>query len=783
MYTRDMKIKTPRWWDVPAALFLMGALLSAALRLHATEWTAELSRIEFNVILAAIFGFSLGISRFRGRWTFLMGLIYSLFFIPWQLGLIIPGMEWTERLNLLYARLWYATADFLANQPVKDPILFLTTMMILYWLASLLSSYQLVRRANPWLPLLSLGVMIIVIEYTMEMYRYARVVGATYSFVFIVFTLLLMGRLYYLRSRKEWEQRGGTVELEVGYDLGRGVAVAAVILALVAWNTPRVVNFFDTNNPARERVTRSWQVFRDRISNAANSLRSPSPMVVEGYGSNIFLGTGGELSEEVVFTVEPEYGRNTGRFYWTARTYDQYRSGQWLTTISDTLKIGPSQNPVELPNWNMRRRMELSFNSRISLLKTLYYSGEPVNINREAEAVVSIADDGAADVNALLLDPPLKAGETYSVRVSIAQPTVLGLRESGEEYPDWVSERYLDIPENFSPRIIELARQIAGEEPTPYDKAVAITQYLRRTITYAETVPEPPRGREPLEWFLFDHRAGFCNYYASAQVLMLRSLGVPARLAVGYAEGIWDPEVEVYVVAGKDSHAWPEVYFANIGWVAFEPTVSQPVQEFPAGERVEAQSPQSPSEINPEPTFDPLSMVPPPGDPFDPSALDLPASNPLDSIKPWMVVLFLALVVLALVSFLEWRRRRSQDLPLPSFLEKTLDEYGFRTPAWLRMWSRRALRTPMENLFSAVALMLRVWGQPVEPAQTPAEQVALLVNVVPGIQNQALILLDEYQRAMYSQYPANLSRARQAVAELRNIGYRNWMMRLVGLET
>ncbi len=783
LYTRDMKIKTPRWWDVPAALFLMGALLSAAVRLHMTGWTAELNRMEFNVILGAIFGFALGTSIFRDRWTFLMGLIYSLFFIPWQLGLTVPNLEWIDRVNLLYARLWYATADFLANQPVRDSILFLTTMMILYWLASLLSAYQLVRRANPWLPLLSLGVMIVVIEYTMEMYRYVQVAGTTYSFFFILFSLLLMGRLYYLRSRKEWEQRGGTVELEVGFDLGRGVAVAAVFLALVAWNTPRVVNFFDINNPTRERVTRSWQVFRDRISNAANTLRSPSPMVVEGYGSNMFLGTGGDLSEAVVFTVKPDSGRNTGRFYWTARTYDEYRAGQWLTNIDETLNIGPSRNPIELPNWDMRRRMQLTFDSRISLLKTLYYSGEPVNINREAQAVVSIAEDGATDVNAILLDPPLKGGETYNVRVSIAQPTVLRLREAGEEYPDWVSQRYLDLPDNFSPRVVELANQIAGEEPTPYDKTVAITQYLRRTITYAESVPEPPRGRDPIEWFLFDHRSGFCNYYASAQVLMLRSLGVPARIAVGYAEGIWDPEVEVYVVTGKDSHAWPEVYFPDLGWVAFEPTVSQPVLEFPAGERVEQNSPQEPSEISVEPTFDPLSVVPQPGEPFDPSGLDLPASNPLSSIKPWMIVLFVALIVLGVVSFLEWRRRKMEDLPLPSFLEKVLDEHGFRTPAWLRMWSRRASRTPMEDLFTAVASMLRVWGQPIVPAQTPAEQVALLVNVVPGIKSQALILLEEYQRAMYSQYPGNYLRARQAVAELRSIGYRNWVMRLIGFET
>jgi transglutaminase-like putative cysteine protease len=761
----------------------MGALLSAAVRLHSTSWTEHLSRMEFNVILGAVFGFALGVSMFRGRWTFLMGLVFSLFFVPWQLGLMMSNLEWHNRLSLLYARLWYATADFLANKPVRDSILFLTTMMVLYWFASLLSAYQLVRRANPWLPLLSLGGMILVIEYTMEMYRYARIVGATYSFIFLVFNLLLMGRIYYLRSRKEWEERGGTVEMEVGYDLGRGVAIAAVVLALVAWNTPRVVNFFDSDNPTRERVSRSWQVFRDRISKAVNTLRSPAPMVVEGYGSNMFLGTGGNLSEEVMFTIEPEFGRNASRFYWTARTYDNYRAGQWTTTIDDVQPIGPGQSSIQYPDWDLRRQMQLTFRSRISLLKTLYYAAEPLNINREAQAIVSVAEDGATDLNAIILEPPLKSGESYSIRASVVQPTILALREAGAEYPDWITERYLALPNNMSPRIVELARQIAGEEESPYDQAVAITQYLRRTITYSETVPEPPRGRDPIEWFLFDQRSGFCNYYASAEVLMLRSLGIPARLSVGYAEGTWDPETETYVVLGKDSHAWPEVFFPTVGWVPFEPTVSQPLQEFPAGERVDSEFQPAPLNVTAEPTFDPMSLIGQQDGPVDLSGLDLPGRSPLAFIKPWMVIFFVALVVVGVLSFLEWRRRRIQDLPLPSFLEKTLDEHGFRTPDWLRLWSRRALRTPMENLFAHVAMMLRVWGQRVEPALTPAEQVALLVNVVPGIRGQALVLLEEYQRAMYSQYPANLLRAHQAVTQLRSIGYRNWVMRLIGFET
>ncbi len=786
MYTRIMKTNNQRWWDLPSAIFLFAALFAAAVRLQLTNWTENLGRVELIVFLGAIFGFALGKSIFRGRITFLMGLVYSAFVIPWQLGLLMPTMGWTDRLTVLYARLWYATADFLANRPVKDPILFLTTMLILYWFASLLSSYRLVRHANPWLPLLSLGGMILVIEYTVEMYQNNKAAGGTYSFIYLVFCLLLLGRIYFLRSRKEWEKRGGTIEMEVGYDLGRGVAVAAVILALLAWNTPQIVNLFDNKNPARERVSQSWQVFRDRVSKAVNSLRSPNPVVVEGYGSNMFLGTGGSLSDNVVFTVKPGSGRLPERMYWSARTYDQYQNGQWQSTISGSQQIGPGDQPLIYPAWEMRKEEQFTFVTRIPLLKTLYYTNEPLNISKASEAVVSKAADGSMDVNTIVMDPPLKAGKSYTVRANVPQPSVLSMRNAGADYPDWVKQRYLQMPSNFSPRVKDLARQIAGSEVTPYDKAQAVTQYLRRTITYSETIPEPPRNRDPLEWFLFDLRSGFCNYYASAEVMMLRSLGVPARLVVGYAEGTWDPEQNVYVVQSKESHAWPEVYFPKLGWVPFEPTVSQPQSSFPAGDPANLTNSSSPYMQTVQPTYT-----------GDQAALgeeranrlleqELAAQQRANQIRQfsiWTILAFVAAVIIGGLVFLEWRRRRVQDLPLPSWFEKTLDEHGFRTPNWLRLWSRRSLRTPMENLFSNVSWMLRVWGQKVDPSQTPAEQVETLVQVVPGVRDQALTLLEEYQRAMYSPYPANLFRAKEAVARLRSIGYRNWFMRLVGLES
>lgn len=776
--TRDQ-----RWWDLPAAIFLFGALFSAAVRLHATGWTEHLGRVEFNVILATILGFALGISIFRGRTVFWMALAYSIFFVPWQLFLIVTPMNWHDRLQLLYARVWYATADFLANQPVKDPILFLGTMMLLYWFASLMASYYLVRRANPWIPLLTLGGMILVIEYTMEMSRFGRSVGGTYSFIFLLFCLLLMGRLYFLHARREWQDRGGTVELEVGTDLGRGVALAALVLALLAWNTPRVVNFFDSDNPARERVSRAWQDFRDRISKAANSLTNPNPMVVEGYGSNLALGTGGNLSSAEVFSVTTDDGLQSLRMYWMARTYDTYDDGQWTTGINDIRPIGPGSTTIEYDPWKMRGRVEFTFYSNISLLRTLYYPAEPLNIDREAQAIVEITEEGTTDLNALVLDPPLQSGEQYQVLALTPRPTVLALMNAGDNYPEWVTDRYLSLPEDMSPRISELAEQIAADRPTAYDQVVSITQYLRRTITYAESVPEPPSNRDPIEWFLFDYRSGFCNYYATAEILMLRSLGIPARLSVGYAQGTWEPERNAYVVLGKDSHAWPEVYFPGIGWVPFEPTVSQPITTFPAGsDETDDQDfvPLPPA----EPTIDPMSLANRQGqEPFDPSMLETDLEPWWTTVPLWVWIAAPIALVAGLLAFFEYRRRKSTELPLISWLEKAFDERGWRTPDWMRLWSRRALRTPMENLFAQVSMMLRIWGRKPQPALTPAEQVALLVDVVPTVRDPAMILLEEYQLAMYSPYAANFLRARQAVTELQRVGYRSRLMRLVGLET
>ena len=112
------------------------------------------------------------------------------------------------------------------------------------------------------------------------------------------------------------------------------------------------------------------------------------------------------------------------------------------------------------------------------------------------------------------------------------------LRQSGENYPDWVSQRFLALPAEVPDRVKALAIRLTASGITPYDRAVAIEEYLRTYPIYLD-VPYPPPQRDVTDYFLFDLKKGYCDYFATAMVVLARGAGIPARLAIGYATGTY----------------------------------------------------------------------------------------------------------------------------------------------------------------------------------------------------------------------------------------------------
>ena len=117
-----------------------------------------------------------------------------------------------------------------------------------------------------------------------------------------------------------------------------------------------------------------------------------------------------------------------------------------------------------------------------------------------------------------------------------------------------------------------MARKVAGDAPNWFDAARRVEVFLERNYKGVLERQMPPPGRDFVDYFLFESKRGFCVHFASAMVVMLRCLGIPARVASGFATGVYDRRLGAYLVRENDAHAWVEVYFPGQGWVAFDPT-------------------------------------------------------------------------------------------------------------------------------------------------------------------------------------------------------------------
>ena len=158
-------------------------------------------------------------------------------------------------------------------------------------------------------------------------------------------------------------------------------------------------------------------------------------------------------------------------------------------------------------------------------------------------------------------------------------PQITGdlLQDQGTDYPQWVTDKYLDLPDDLPLRIRVLALTQTAGSTSQFERVVRIREYLR-TIAYSQDIEPPPPGSDALEFFLFDQKAGYSDYFGSAMAVLLRAAGVPTRLAIGYGGGDFDQELDAYVVREADAHAWTEVYFPDFGWVPFEPTPTKNVR-------------------------------------------------------------------------------------------------------------------------------------------------------------------------------------------------------------
>ncbi|MDI6601002.1 MAG: transglutaminaseTgpA domain-containing protein [Thermoanaerobacteraceae bacterium] len=270
------------------------------------------------------------------------------------------------------------------------------------------------------------------------------------------------------------------------------------------------------------------------------------------------LGGPRTLNENVVMrVVSPE------STYLRGRVYDEYDGRGWHKTeyrwnlLQDNSHIEPDFDE------------HVSFRSIVQEVtkygpgETIYTAYSPLWLDLNSNSVFYIDEDYE-----------IRSGNTgersYEVTSAIPYVDFEKLKRSGYDYPQDI-RKYLQLPQGLPTRVGDLATVITEDVDNPYDKAVALQDYLR-SLTYELNAPKPPADRDFADYFLFDLKEGYCTYFATAMTVMLRTQGIPARYVEGY---VMPPEPDsgtVYYVRNSMAHAWVEVYFNDFGWMSFDPT-------------------------------------------------------------------------------------------------------------------------------------------------------------------------------------------------------------------
>jgi transglutaminase-like putative cysteine protease len=212
------------------------------------------------------------------------------------------------------------------------------------------------------------------------------------------------------------------------------------------------------------------------------------------------------------------------------------------------------------------------------------------------------------DVEAVSASGSLEANEDYRVVALTSRASAEQLANAGTEYPDWVNSRYLPLPETVTPRTIELALDITAPYENSFDKARALETFIRETMIYDETVTAPPGDADIVDYLLFERQRGYCEYSASAMTVMLRAVGIPARVVVGFAPGTYDDKLAGYMYLQSNAHAWTEAYFPGFGWIPFEPTSSESTRDDTQAEGLQALPSETPVETEVPATLPPDNL-------------------------------------------------------------------------------------------------------------------------------------------------------------------------------
>lgn len=548
------------------------------------KWVEPQPSLILVLTLAVLASLFLARSRISDWATHLLMIVLGLGITVWQ----STGLFASTGVKSTLESWWYTVGGF---QPNEGTMYFAMFLIFVTWVIGFVSTWFILCRRNAWVAV-ALGAVTIIVNLSNLPRDYY------YFFpIYLVAAMLLIGQANLARRDDAFRKQGLSYPKQGISYLLAAVLCISVLTVSAAWAVPATavdqMGVVPSGGMLREMSTREhwFNIFAD--------VRSKWSLIESSDQETLLFGDPVDSSRTVRFVITSD---RSG--YWRTRRYDTYHSWGWTSSATFDHELNPGMtaqrtetpSETELLMYTVESKLKtdivLTGGELVSadipvLLRTLSASDSVASPSTsstdqstatEADRIGGEAEDVVAVVSPRLLPPY----ERYTVVARLTAVTPDELSRAGEDYPPWVTHHYLQLPDSLPERVRQEGQKVALGMETPYDTVVAIKRFLDE-YKYDRTTETSHGGADAVDSFLFNEREGNCIGFASSMVVMLRSIGVPARLCTGYLRGELDTDSGNLIIQGLHYHAWAEVYFPGYGWIEFEATPSAPSEEAISG--------------------------------------------------------------------------------------------------------------------------------------------------------------------------------------------------------
>jgi transglutaminase-like putative cysteine protease len=550
----DKGLSVSRWGNLSTCLSLSSLFLTLGIAIFSIEqaqWISPQPYFTLVLFFSVVLVWLLTATRLPGWALHLVMVAAGILVTLWQGTIILPSGSGSGSLFAVFSS-WLRGGTALQESDGK--VIFGVFLVLLTWITGYLSTWFMLRRHNAWVAVL-LGLVIIIVNLS-------NLPGN--NLVFFTFFLLAgvlliiqtnITRQQYLPGQKTKYSRKSLLYL--------GISLFCIVIMAVslAWQFPQprlpaLQNDIAASMPRKNGVL-------DSVINVFNAVPSKQVVNTASQLQDLNFGTSWNAGDDIRYAViSPQPA------YWQVNVYDIYTSQNWISTDSEeTLR-------KKKANWN--DNTDIPGRVRVEYEVIPYIDTDVVLITGNiisADMPLLVRKGEQGEITGARAPRVLNPGEKYTVRTYVADSSAAVLSAAGDNYTDAIKAIGLQLPDSFPEKIKALSENLTRDALTPYAKIMAINAYLAN-IPYSKEVKPLPPGVDAVSDFLFTQKKGFCLHFASAMTVMLRSIGVPARLIVGYLPGDPGTERGTYILRDRQYHAWTQVYFPGYGWINFEPTPS-----------------------------------------------------------------------------------------------------------------------------------------------------------------------------------------------------------------